>query len=181
MEKRGLKGTDEVRHEHEVRSRISRNRGTLPLRRSLIINSYLGPLPFSPILYCRQTTPGIVFASLDYSVGEVFRSSSSVSLQISFLCRLIKLVWHISNYRHLILTRANLLPLSKSGAMGFATFPWLLVRFTDVSRRFVVRFLSSLDYSTFESMSADFTHSLPNIFKLSSLLVFRESFAKFKR
>lgn len=148
--KRGLKRTDEVRH--EVRSRISRNRGTLPLRRSLIINSYLGPLPFSPILYCRQTTPatGIVFASLDdYFVREVFRSSSSVSLQISFLCRLIKLVWHISNYRHLIST-LNTRPSSPFSRMrwvsllslvvgnctevglSFASFLWIVQAFSGI-------------------------------------------------
>jgi len=31
MEKRGLKRMDKVRHEYELRSQISRNRGTLPL------------------------------------------------------------------------------------------------------------------------------------------------------
>lgn len=85
-------------------SRISRNRGTLALRRSLIINSYLYDHPFPPHL------PFPHHSSSSRVPGD---SRSSVGLQISFLCRLIKLVWHISDCYHLI---------SGSGLLGYSIF-----------------------------------------------------------
>lgn len=71
---------------------LSRNRGTLSLRRSLIINSYLYDLLLfaqpRPAVHPLSSSPPRASHPWPWS-SEL---SLSVRLQISFLCRLIKLV-----------------------------------------------------------------------------------------
>lgn len=127
--RRGLKRKD------TKRVQISRNRGTLPLRQSLIINSYLDPLSVSPILYCRcrrapqprnrlrlagRLTPRSKVSPLP-PLSCLALVSFSQSTNLFFLCRLIKLVWHISNCRHLISSWLDLL-------QGTRRIPLLLCR-----------------------------------------------------
>lgn len=112
--------------------RLSRNRGTLALRRSLIINSYLydlllpvqlpsssssrsaTPPPAAPLLQSRVPQAEPPLARVEPSGETVLLS---LRLQISFLCRLIKLVWHISDFYHLISTPSVYRPFPRSSSV----------------------------------------------------------------
>lgn len=113
-DKRARRDGKKVRSRESARhARISRNRATLPLRRSLIINSYLGPtacLPYS-LLPPDERSPqpaSSTFSRDDYEprVGSPPRFARLSQFTNLFFMPLNKtLIWHISNYGYLISTR----------------------------------------------------------------------------
>lgn len=96
--------------------------------------------------------------------------SLSVRLQISFLCRLIKLVWHISDFYHLIsapfVHRADLFSLRSfllfciSFFLSLRWFPLLSIAFPSfVSFHFTVFFLRCIYHRTCRCCSSVCLHS----------------------